>query len=256
MDDERARAGHNSQDDFAAKRADIEERIAAFMQGADVWSGRAELDEALAARANDFLTGAKKLLKEAEDARKAEKDPHLKAAAAVDADWASVKSRIDKICDVVRPLLDRFLKAKAQREAEARRKAEEATRRAAEAARAAQADAEAAQSVSARIEAEERAAAHARAAEAAEAEAAKHAGPVRAESATGLANRRGLKTVRRARITSLAQALAHYRDRTELAALIEQMANAELRAAPTIRGAKQIPTIPGIEWIESEELAA
>lgn len=247
-------AGHNSGDPFAEARADIEQRIATFLQGADVWDGRDTLDEDMAGRANDFITGARKLWSVADNQRKAEKQPHLDAGRAVDDSWAPLLARIEKIVAVVKPKVEAFLRAKqeAQRqaEAEARRKQQEAEA----AARAAAADAAAAQSASARIEAEERAEAARREAEQAEAQARANSGPARAESATGLANRRSLKTKREPKIVSLAMAINHYRSEPELTALIERFAARDLRAAPTVRGKKTIPTIPGIAWVETQEL--
>lgn len=245
----------NSDDEFARKRADIDARIDAFLKGADIWAERKELDDELAARANDFLAGLKKLQREADEARKAEKKPHQDAARAVDDAWKLRTGRIERIIGIVRPLLDRFLRAKAEKERLAREEAERRRREAEEAARAAEADAAAAASASQRIEAEERAEAARRESEIAAAEAAKRAEPTRIESATGLANRRGLKTVRKARIVSLPLALAHYKDHADVADAILRLANAELRHAPVIEGVKQIPKIPGIVFDETQELA-
>lgn len=247
-------AGHNSQDPFAEARADIEQRIATFMQGADIWEKRPEIDAELEGRANDFIAGARKLWAEADEARKAETKPHRDAEKAINEGWAPLLTRLEKVAAVVKPKLKAWLdkKAEAQRkaEAEARRKQQEAEA----AARAAAADAAAAQSASARIEAEERAEAARREAEQAEAQARANSGPARAESATGLANRRSLKTKREPKITSLAMAVQHYRAEPELTALIEKLAARDLRAAPTIRGKKTIPTIPGISWVEEQTL--
>lgn len=245
----------NSDDPFAAKRADIDQRLDAFLQGADIWEQREDLDDAAAAKANDFVTGAKQLLKEAEEARKAEKAPHLAAAKAVDQSWDAIKSRIEKVIDVVVPKLNAYLKRKKEEreraEAEARRKAEEAER----ARLAAEQDALRAKNASARIEAEERAREQARIAEEEAARAAKAAEPVRVESATGLANRRGLKTKRTPVIVSKALALTHYKDEPEVEELILRLAARDLREAPTVRGKKAIPNIPGIQWKEEQVVA-
>lgn len=246
----------NSDDPFAAVRADIDQRLATFARGADIYEQRGELDDDTAARANDFITGLKQLLKEAEDARKAEKKPHMDAAKAVDESWEAIKRRIEKVIGVVRPMLDRHLRRKEEERQKAEQQAREKARAAeAEARRAAEEAAKAA-SASARIEAEERAAEQQRIAAEAQQRAERAAEPVRVESATGLANRRGFKTVRRPRIESLPQALAHYRARPEVAELILQLAARELREAPTIKGVKQIPNIPGIAWDEHKEIAA
>lgn len=246
----------NSTDPFAAARADIDQRYAAFAEAADIWAERSELDEELAERANDFLAGAKRLLADAERARKAEKQPHLDAGRAVDQSWDAIKTRIEKLVAVVAPKLAAYLRKKQEFE---RAEAEAARQRAAEAeaaANAAKLDAANAASASARIEAEERAAAQARIAETAKADAEDLSGPTRVESATGLANRRGLRTVRKARITSLPQALAYFatHNRAEIEELLLQLANAQARHAPTVAGQKRVPKIPGVEFVETQEL--
>lgn len=249
------RAGDNSADPFAATRADIEQRIAAFLQGADVWDQRAELDDDLAARANDFISGARKLWKEADDARKAEKQPHLNASRAVDESWASLLARVEKIVGIVKPRLEQFLlqKAEARRaaEAEARRKQREAE----DAARAAEADAAAAQSASARILAEENAEVARKQAEQAARQAEASAAPARIQSATGLGRTRSLTTKRAPVITSKAMVLSHYRDHPEIEALLLKLLAAELRHAPVVRGEKKIPSIPGVEWREENKIS-
>lgn len=250
-----ARAGHNSADEHAAAFADFQQRIAAFLQGADVWDKRAAFDEHDAEKANDFITGAKRLKAQADKARAAEKQPHLDAGREIDARWKGLDARLDKIIAVVQPKLKAFLDAKKaaaqQVRIEAAAKAAEAERRA----KAAEADAAAAATASARIAAEERAEAERRAAEAARDSVAANSGPVRVGSATGLANHRGLKLKRVPVIVSMAQALAHYRDEPELAELIERLAARDLREAPARAGVKQIPAIPGIRFEEKEDLA-
>lgn len=247
-------AGHNSADPFAATRADIEQRIGTFMQGADIWEGREEIDAELEGRANDFLTGARRLWKEADDARKAEGRPHREAEKAVNEGWAPLLARVEKIAAVVAPKLDAWLKKKQAAQRKAEQEARERQRQAEEAARAAAADAAAAQSASARIEAEERAEAAAKQAEIAEAQARANSGPARASSATGLANNRALRTTRTPQITSLAMAVQHYKAEPELIALIEKFAARDLRNAPTVRGVKRIPAIPGITFVEDQKL--
>jgi hypothetical protein len=250
-----ATIGHNSGAQFADVRRDIEQRIAAFLKGGDVWAKREKLDDADAAKANDFITGVKKLASDAEKARVAEKEPHLESGRAVDREWKQIAERIDAIAAIVKPKLDAYLRAKQE---EQRRAEAEARRLAAEAeanARAAAADAAAAETPSAQIEAEARARAHQEAADEAARQAERNAAPVRVGSATGLAHQRGFKTVRKPSIKSMPQALAHYRDEPDLEALILKLAARDLREAPTRRGVKQIPAIPGIEFVETQELA-
>lgn len=242
--------------DHAAAMADVEKRLAAFSKAADVWAQRndAEIDDDLAARANDFITGLLKLRSEADAARKAEKQFWLDGGRDVDNRWAPLITRALRLADVVKPLLAAHLRKKEAAARVAREAAEKRQREEEEAARAAEIDAASKRRASDRIAAQERADEHRVAADAAAAEAAALAGPVRAESTTGMANRRGLRTVLLPSITSLPQALAYYRSEAEVRALIERLAARDLRDAPTIRGVKQVPQIPGIAWIEEKKI--
>jgi len=240
------RAGDNSGDPHAAAYADIEARVAALSSAGDVWEKRDDFTETDAQKANDFITGAKRLKREADKAREAEKAPHLQAGRYVDTKWKKFDGRIDKVIALVAPKLAAFL---AKKEAERRAAAELERQKAAEAAAAADAarmDAANAASASARMEAEELAEEHARMADVAADKAEDLSGKTRIASATGLANTRSLRTIRRPEIVSLPQALSHYRDRSEIAEAIRTLAAAELRHAPTIDGVKQVPNIPGI----------
>lgn len=248
--------GHNAAPAHAEKRADILQRLQKFLEGADIWAARDALDAETAPRARDFLAGAKKLQREADDARKEEKQPHSDAAKAVDDYWWGVIERIGAVADVVAPKLEAFLREEKKRAAEAKAEAERQRAELEAQARARAADAAMAQSESARIQAEADAKEMTRQAAAAETAARKAAGPVRVGSATGLANRVGLRTRRTARITSVPLAFAHFRAHPDIEALLVRLANAEMRAAPTLDGVKQLPAIPGVEWVEEEGLAA
>lgn len=240
--------GHNS----AASSAldDFAERIGEFLRGGDIWAGRGALDDELAPRARDFIAGAKKLRKQADDARAAAKKPHADAAKTVDDTWRPLLERIDKIVALVTPKLADYIEAK-RKLAEAQAREAHARQREAEAAQAAAlADALNATTQSARILAEERAGAAAR-----EQEAAKHAeaqakAPVRVDSATGLANRLGLRRVRHAKLASLPIAAAHFKDAPDLRECLEKLANSELRAA----GVEADIAIPGFEIMVTEKI--
>lgn len=250
------RAGDNSRDPHAKAYADIEARIAALASAGDVWESRVDFSETDAEKANDFITGAKRLKKEADEARKLEKEPHLQAGRDVDAKWKKFETRIDKIIAIVSPKLAAFLRRKQEEERAAAEAARREAREAEAAANAARMDAANAANASARMEAEERADEHARLAETKRADAEDLSGPTRVESATGLANRKGLRTVRRAQITSLPQALAYFstHNRVEVEELLLSLANAAARHGPTTAGVKMVPKIPGIAFVETQEL--
>lgn len=239
--------GHNNppQTDFEKFEAKLKEWLA----GADVWAGRAELDADLAPRARDFIDGVKKFGRKADEARKVEKEPHLAASREVDARWKSITDAAAKIAAIVEPKLLAYMRAEQKKADDLRKEAEDRAREAQEAQRRAEADAAAAKSESARIEAERAAQSAAQIVEAETKAAA--AAPVRVPSATGLARSAGLKTIRKARIVNLNSALLHYRTNPEVLALIERLANADIRAS---KGGAI--SIPGVEIVEEQGLAA
>lgn len=249
-----ATIGDNSAAMFADLLANIDARVDKFLKGAEVWSAREELDDDLAARANDYLTGLRKLYAEIDGARKAEKQPHIDAGRAIDEKWSKRIVRVEAAAHTVRELLTKFLRAKQQKQREEAARLREAAAREEAARRAAEAEAENAQTVADKIAAKQRAAESEEAAREAAAIAQSLDGPARAESFTGAGNRRGLRRTYKPRLTSLPLALAHYRDEPKLAELLLTLAARDLRAAPTVRGVKQRPTIPGIVWDAEESV--
>ncbi len=247
MIDAAAPLGHNNppQNDFEKFEAKLKEWLA----GADVWAGRAELDADLAPRARDFIDGVKKFGRKADEARKVEKEPHLAASRDVDARWKSITDAAAKIATIVEPKLLAYMRAEQKKADDARREAEAIAAKAAAEKRAAEDAAAKAVTASARIEAERKADQAAQIEQSAQ--RAAETGPVRVESATGLARSAGLKTIRRARITDIKRALLHFSADPKLREIVEQLANAEIRAS---KGAAI--SIPGIDIDEEQGLAA
>jgi len=239
-----------------AVRQDFEARVATFLKGADVWSQRDTLDDDTAPRARDFHAGLKQLLKQAEEGRKKEKQPWMDGAKRVDDAWSAIKSKIEKASATIEPKIRAFLEQKdreeRRRQAEAKRVAHEAE----EARLAAEIAAAAAATESGRIEAETRAE-QLKKAEAAAARAAKPK-DVKVESATGLATRAGLRTQWDCRLTNTTRAMLDLckRHPDKFEDLVRQLALAELRAAPTVDGQKQLPVIPGVEFVASKSFGA
>lgn len=247
MNAEPAALGHNNppQSDFEKFDAKLKEWLAA----ADVWAGRAELDAELAPRARDFIDGVKKFGRKADDARKAEKEPHLAASREVDARWKSITDAAAKIAAIVEPKLLAFMKAEQKKADDARREAEAIAAKAAAEKKAAEDAAAKAATASARIEAERKAEEAAQVEQTAQ--RAAETGPVRVESATGLARSAGLKTIRKARITDIKRALLHYSADPKLREIVLQLANADIRAS---KGGEI--NIPGVAVDEEQGLAA
>ena len=75
-----------------------------------------------AAGAGQLADDAKKAARDADNARKADKKPHMDAAAAVDANYKPITERLDRVAGVARALLTPWLAA--QRAAEQRAAAE------------------------------------------------------------------------------------------------------------------------------------
>ncbi|RMF07406.1 MAG: hypothetical protein D6773_03535 [Alphaproteobacteria bacterium] len=234
--------GHNAP---PSRLPELEKLARDFTDAAGAWMDQGAIDdEASAARANDYVAGARRLWQQIDDERKAEKQPHLDAGRRIDGEYKPLLDMLERSAKEVAARLTDYLK----RQEEARRKEREAQEAAARAAARAAAEARRAaerrNDIAGQIEAEQAAEEARRALDAA-------AKPVRVsvESDSGGANRRSLRRVRKAKIANISAAFVHYRDRPEVRELIERLANAEIRAA---RG--RAVTIPGIEIIEEEKI--
>lgn len=245
MPDAAPMMGHNAGVVDPELLADFREKVNAFAKEAKEIAKVDAITEDEAGRLTDFISGARDLYKEIDEKRIEMKRPHDERAAAVQAAFKPLLDLVEKAGKTAKQLQASYL-ARLKREAEERARAErEAAERAAreEAQRAA-----AAEEAGDMIAAEEARLAAAEAEKAAE----KAAKPVKAavKSASGAGRTVSLRTIRYARIVSINQALLHYRDHPETIALVERLANAEIRAA------KGEPiTIPGIA-IETREEAA
>ena len=233
--------GHNS-----GEAADtFKDRVNEFGKAAVEW-GKAEInDDATAEQLNDFITGARKLRKEIDEARVALKKPHDDAAAAVQAAFKPLMDAVDKAGKAGKALLTSYAQRK---EAELRRQQEEEMRRAAEAEAAAQAKAAEATAEGDFVAAAE--------AETKVEEAAKELDqvqkPVKAQvkSASGAGRTQSMRTYRTAKMTNPTQAVAYYRTHPQVTDLVQQLANADLR-----RAKGEPVTIPGFEIIEERRVA-
>lgn len=169
----------------------------------------------------DVMARATALTKRMEAARKDQKQPHLDAGRAVDADYKPWLSDVASLKNAAGDRLTPFLRAeqeRQQREAEAARKLAEQER--------------------GDTILEDRA--KAKAAQASEAP--------RVNSASGLAKAASLRTFRYAKVTDAAKLVAHFADDFGVIDAAEKAANAKIRAA------KGRPLeIPGIEIIEEQK---
>lgn len=232
--------GHNS-----GESADpFKDRVNEFGSAAVEW-GKVEIDDSNAEQLNDFITGARGLLREIEAARIAAKKPHDEAAKAIQAAFKPLKDAVEKAGQLAKGLQTSYLRRK-EEELERRREAE--MQRAAEAEAAAQAEAAEAEESGDFVAAAE--------AEAKVDETAKKLDevqkPVKAQvgSASGAGRTASMRTFRTAKFTSVPLAVAHYKDHPKMHDLVLELANADLR-----RAGKEAVTIPGIEIVEERRVA-
>lgn len=241
--------GHNMPPPYDREAwAAFRDRVREFADAAGAWADKgAPEDEDAAAKLRDFVEGARGLEREVDEARKAAKAPFDAGAKAVQAAFMPLIDGLKITQRKAKDLLTAY-----GREVERRQKAEAARLAAeAEAARKAaethKAQAEVRHDLLGGQEAERKAEEARQAAEAAE-----KAGQARARigSASGGARALGMRTERRARITNLRLVFAHFHQHPELRALLERLANAEIRAA---KGGPV--SIPGVEIDEERRVA-
>lgn len=249
-----ARPGHNSGDampyDLAAFQP-LELRAREIADAGAAWIKLPKIEtEEQAQKANDFLAQVKKIEKDTEAERKAQKAPHETAGKAVDAAFKGLLDPLSKIAGPVKSKLVAFADEKRRaEEVEKARLAEEA-RKATEESERLKAQAEQRGDVFGQAEAEKAAKDAAKMAK----DAAK---PVKAQikSATGGGRTMAVRTIKRARITNINKAFAFFRDHADegflnaLQTEITRMAEFELRR-------KDGPSeIPGIEVYEERNIA-
>jgi hypothetical protein len=198
------------------------------------WLNKGEVEsDAEAQQLTDVIAKARKLYKDAEDARKAEKQPHMDASKAVDTAFAVAVSALEKTAASLKPIITKWLqKVEAEKQAEAARQAEIARKAKEEADRLA---AQAAASNDAMAAAQ---------AEAAQKEAAKldkdaaRAGKAKAAvgSATGGGRSMALRTVKKGRMDNKNLVYRHFMDHPDLVGVLQRLTDAAIRAGETVPG--------------------
>lgn len=235
--------GHNML--AASRHLDALEDARSLASVVDAWQAQvgeiARSDDAEHAR--DLLARLTSAARSAESERVAEKEPHLAAGRAVDAQWKPVLELLAAAKKPIEALLSAWLKRERERLA-----AEAAAAR--EAAAKAEAEARAKLEAAAGIEQATVAAAQVEAARAATADAARLAkARPQVVSATGGARAASLRMTYRARCTDVLKAVRRYKGRPELIECLERLASADARAA------KGQIEIPGFEVIAEERVA-
>lgn len=219
------------------------ETLARFKADADKYG---EVTDDNAQFIRDHIGYGGKLAKEIDARRDEEKRPHLEAGRAIDGAYKPLIEACDDIVKAMKRKLSVFLDA---REREARRIAEEKARKLREAEEAARKAAEPEEdpflAATADAVAFDVKAAHAEA-KIAEAQVAASS---RVSSAAGGFAATSLKTKRSAKVTDWGALAAHYLGRGEVRAVLEQLANADIRHS---KGAEI--SIPGVEIVTERVL--
>lgn len=241
MPDGSSEIGHNSETIFS----ELEERVNEFRRGAATWVNTEIADEAKAQKLTDFLTGARLLQKDVDAQRKSEKEPHDKAAKAVQAKFKPLLTIAERTVGAAKAKLGEFMAWKEEQKRLANIEAARKAREAEEAVLKAQAEAEKANDHVA-------AAAAAEALEQAEQDAASAAAPVKTSvrSDSGAGRNVALRTHRFAQVDNANLLVAHFRQHPKVLALVRQLADEAIRAA------KGDPiSIPGVTVVEKKVAA-
>lgn len=238
-------AGHNNPPHF---RPDVVEahtkKASEFLDAAGDWLSNGPItSETSAQELVDFIDGIRKVKTAADDDRKADKKPHDEAGKAVQTAYKPIIEKLSLAIERVTPLLNKWIAHKeAEQRAAAQRAKEEAEKARIEAERKAQ-QAQSRDDVNGEYEAEQAM----KEAEELQKQAERvEKAKVNVSSASGAARTMARRKTRKAKITNLRLLFMHYMERPEVTALLEQLANADIRSTEVDES-----TIPGIEIIES-----
>lgn len=203
-----------------------------------------EIDASVAARVRDVIAKATALTGKMETARKADKQPHMDAAKAVDDAYRPLAEQVSEVKGGQNKLLTAFMLAEERRrqeeEAEARRVAEEARRRAEEeAAKAAAEPTDDSEPFDPFAAADAMDAAHeAEVADIAAHHAFRKAQSVSVASSAGLSRAASLRTTWRAEVTDPEAAARYFAKNPDVQAAITKAASALARSS---KGTAEIP---------------
>ena len=228
-ENDRIKMGGNNPPAFEAHKVNIEDIRAEAMDWLD---GKAVESAEEAEGLNTLLDMARKAQKAADDARAAEKKPHLDAGKAVDAQWKPLIDAAQRIVDGCKKALTPWNIKEAERKAEIARKAAEE----AEAQRQAEVEATRAASATGALTDAEQADQ--------QAEAAKQADKIAKAAQKAATSGLGLRTTYRPELTDPKAAVAHYwaTRREDFIALVNDLAAKDVRA-----GKREIPGFTIIE---------
>lgn len=245
MTETRAELGHNMPPAYDVDALEaLKQRARQFADAAAEWKSLGEIqDDAQAERLNAFVAGAEAVGRDLETQRKADKAPWIAGGKAVDDAFKTVSGGLQLAIGAAKALRTAWLKKERDRLRREERARADAAREAAEAAEAKRAQAQARDDMIGEAEAGEEAQAAAR--EVGRAEAA--ADRAKPRLATPGGRTVALRKQRRARVQNSAVAFMQFKDHPDVVAVLEKLANAQLRA-----GSEGVPGFV----IEETEVAA
>lgn len=217
-------------------------KVGAFANACGAWKDLGKITRMeQSERLTDFVTGARGLTKEVDAFRKAQKKKWADLAKVVDDAIAPLLQMLERCVNDMKPMQEAWLKAEAARIAAEKLEQARIARELAEKAEKARAEAAARNDIAGEVAAENAAK------EAAKMEkAANRTTTARAGSATGAGRTMALRKVRSARVVNQNAAYMHFRERPEVADVLQRLATAAIRAGETV---------PGCEIIENEVAA-
>ena len=226
------------------RHAAFKARVIAFTDACGKWRDLKTIQNVeQSEKLTDFITGARGIAKQIEEARKEEKGVHDAKAKVVQDAYVLLIDMMTRAVETVKPLQadwlkreqDRIAAEKAEAARVAKEKADEAARLAAEAA--------ARNDVAGEVEAERLAKDAAK-----EEKAAARPASAKAGSATGGGRAMSLRTVRTAEIHSQNGVYMHFRENAEVRDLLQRLANAAVRSG--------VEFDPKILTVKTEQVAA
>lgn len=248
LDNKTAGLGHNNPPPYNPEElAQFDATVSEFLRATQQWLNIEAVEtEEDAGKMADQITGLRGLWRKVDEARKAAKKPHDDAGTKVQTAFAPLLTKLQRAADALKPKLVAFeaersrkeAEARAAREAEARRQAEEAERLAREAERT--------NDIGAQVEAEEAA----KAAEQAQRKAQRQTSRG-IQSASGGGRTMSVKKIKEVNITNINLLFMHFRDHPEVAATLKGIATAAVRA----KDYDPASPIPGVEVYTRDILA-
>lgn len=211
----------------------LHKRVADFCDAAGQWKDLKVIQSApQSERLTDFVTGARGLSKQVEDARKSAKKPHEERGRAVDKAFRPMIDKLELVLGDMKAMQQDWLTRENARIVAEKAEAERIAKAKLEAAEKAAAEAAARNDYSGAVDAEAALKEAEKAVKAASKPAAARAG-----SATGAGRAMSLRTQAYAEIQNMRQVFMHFEKHPKMIEVLQSLADAEIRAGNAVPGA-------------------